>query len=189
MNILSRIDWRALASELPEMFASPTVQSLDILQVLGKRELIGVDVEDLGRVGDDDPELFGVLDGCVLGISDDTESWNDVTAPAVAIDQRPRTWLEAHRLNDARWLVLPGEATEIPTFSFWMERPRDGRPMVASFIADASRRISGVLFHRSKQCQEDFQRTGVCAGVVHGCECTSSKSFEGPIVIDICSCG
>jgi hypothetical protein len=61
MSILSRIDWRAVASELPEVFEPPTVRSLEILRVLGKRELIGVDVEDLGRGGDDDPELFTVL--------------------------------------------------------------------------------------------------------------------------------
>jgi hypothetical protein len=192
MNLLSGIDWRTVAAEKPGLFESVTVESLNVLAALWELNLVEINIPDLliHLLGspDEDPELVTAVRDAVLHVSVDSDYWESAVEPASPVNLRPSTWLEAHPLGDGRWLVVPGEGTVPPTLSFWRRHPAGGRPGVVSLVADGSGRISGVLFHRSKECQEDFERTGVCAGRSGGCECESSKSLEGSIVIDACHC-
>jgi hypothetical protein len=192
MNLLSGIDWRTVATEKPGLFEPVTVRSLDVLAALWELNLVDVNITDLliDLVGspDEDPELAVAVTQSALHVSLDFDYWQSAVEPASPMDLRPSTWLEAHPLGDGRWLVIPGERTAPSTLSFWRNYPTNGRPGVVSLVVDVRGRIAGVLFHRSKECQEDFERTGVCAGRVGGCECESSKSLEGSVVIDTCHC-
>ena len=187
MNLLSAINWRAVTYEQPSLVSGASVSALEVLEGLRDQRLIDLDIRDLHE----DPTgatLLELLKQCVLAVSEDADHWSEVTEPAVPIERRPRTWLEAHGLGDGRWLVIPGERMEIPTFSFWNRDPIDGRPTVVSFVADQEQRISGVLFQRHKHCQEEFDRTGICVDIPGGCACELSQSIDGTIVVDICEC-
>ena len=188
MNLLSTIDWRAVASNRPELFESVNPSSLNILSAIAEGRLLDLDVRSFLQSLGDDPETVQTLDKCGLHVSADTSYWRSATESAPAVNLRPRTWLEAHQLEDNRWLIIPGERVAAPTLSFWRYDPTDGRPGVVSLVADTTGQIAGILVHRSKQCQEDFENTGVCAGRTGGCECESSISIEGSTVIDICDC-
>jgi hypothetical protein len=188
MNLLSGLDWRTLATEQPGLFSSVTVSPEDVIGALAERDLVDIDVREFLQTSHQDTQVAEVLKQCVLQVSDDSDYWRSATEPAPPVDRRPGTWLEAHPLDDKQWLVIPGEGTASPTLSFWTEDPYDGRPRVVSFVAGVTGRLAGVLFHRSKQCQEDFKRTGICGGIPGGCECESAKSLEGLVIIDICCC-
>jgi hypothetical protein len=189
MNLLTRIDWRAVAISEPGLFGFGNLSSLSVLGVIAERGLADLDVRSFLQSLDDDPELAGALDQCGLYVSSGTDYLPNATGPAPAVDLRPHTWLEAHPLEEGgKWLIIPGERTAAPTLAFWRRNPTDGRPGVVSLVAATPGQIVGILFHRSKQCQEDFEDIGVCAGRDGGCECQSSISLEGPIVIDICEC-
>jgi hypothetical protein len=188
MNLLASLDWRTLAREYPGLFDSVTVSSQDVLGLLAERALVDVDVREFLRSLREDPQVVEVLMQCVLHVSVDSDYWLSATGRALPVNRRPRTWLEAHPMDDDRWLVLPGESTAGPTLSFWRYDAATGRPAVVSIVADPAGRVAGVLFHRSKQCQEEFERAGTCLGTDDGCRCEISKSFEGPVVINICEC-
>jgi hypothetical protein len=163
---------------------------MDVLESLTERALIGIDADDLRDLKGglrSDRDLSDVLSRCVLGVSSDAEYWTNVTAPAPPITSRPQTWLEAHDIGDAKRLLLPGEATQGPSVAFWSIRTTDSRPQVVSFPVRGTR-LLGALFHRRKECQEDYRKTGACLGTRGGCRCESSKSIEAGVIIDICDC-
>lgn len=186
MNILSSIDWRAVASDRPYLFPFTSPDSLSVLNLVAERGLLDIDVSGFLRSLDGDPLVDEVLKQSGLYVSGDGNYWQGATRAAPPVSSRPRTWLEAHPLWNDSWLVIPGDRTNARTLSFWRRRP-DGRAGVVSLLADTGQ-ITGLLVHGSKLCQEDFERTGVCDGMIDGCECEQTLGLDGAIVVDICDC-
>jgi hypothetical protein len=188
MNLLSNVDWRALAIQRPSPFESVTVPSLRILSTVAERGLVDIDVRGLLQSPHDVPRVDEVLEQGELYISAESEYWRSAVGPAPQVSLRSPTWLEAHPLRDGGWLVIPGVRTDKSTLSFWRYDRITNRPGVVSLVADATGRITSVRVHPSKQCQEDFMHTGVCVARPGGCQCVRSKSLEGSVVIETCSC-
>ncbi|HXV92915.1 MAG TPA: hypothetical protein VD813_06435 [Pseudonocardia sp.] len=189
MNLLSGVPWHTVALEETALFERETLPGMAVMATAAARGVISPGALDTLHQGSaEDYELLGMVENSELLLNVDDEHWRAADQRAEPRTGQDGTWLEAHYLGGERRLLIPGDGLPVNTVSLWTRSSDFGRRRVVSFLVDAVGHLSGALFHRKKQCQENPDDPRSCIGVPGGCSCVPSLSYEGRVVVQICCC-